>query len=109
MHDILLALAALWLLVLYLAWFLRICLRFHWALIVAMVVVIFGPGVFLAAAPLGLLAMMSFFHAFQKWEPLRGLFAIPRWPRAPIFRGPGKRRAREFREPMPWLRGPNSY
>jgi hypothetical protein len=110
-NSILLGLAVVWLLVFYLAWFLRICFRFHWVLILAMVLLVAGPALFLMLAPFGLIFVMGFFFAFERWEPLRGLFAIPRWPRAPIYRGPGRRRARarEFREPMPWLRGPNSY
>jgi len=50
-----------------------------------------------------------FFFAAARWEPTRGLFRLPDWPRAPRMRGPGKRRWREFREPAPWSRGPSSF
>ena len=50
-----------------------------------------------------------FFYAAFSWEPVRGLFRQPRWPRRPLMRGPGKRKRREFSEPMPWTRGPSSF
>ena len=43
------------------------------------------------------------------WADYGRLYAAPRWPRTPFRRGPGKRRPREFKEPMPWYRGPNSF
>jgi hypothetical protein len=50
-----------------------------------------------------------FFYATTRWEPLRGVFQTPEWPRVPWMRGPGKNRPRSFREPMPWDRGPFTY
>ena len=43
------------------------------------------------------------------WDPVRGLFRAPAWPRQPYSRGPQERRRREFREPLPWDRGPGSW
>jgi hypothetical protein len=55
-----------------------------------------------------LLWKLCFFYGLARWDPMRGLFRLPRWPRV-HQRGRGGRRKREFPEPMPWTRGPGSY
>lgn len=52
---------------------------------------------------------LAFFYAASRWDPIRGLFRLPNWPRAAFFRGPGRAGRRVFNEPMPWLRGPTTY
>lgn len=51
---------------------------------------------------------LCFFVALARWEPVRGLFRLPRWPQT-HQRGRGGRRPREFTEPPPWVRGPGTY
>jgi hypothetical protein len=50
-----------------------------------------------------------FFVAAYRWEPMRGMFRAPHWPRAAFMRGPRRNRRREFKEPMLWTRGPSSF
>lgn len=69
-----------------------------------------GFGALLYAGPFGFMFVVLWeLWQFTHWEPVRGLFTMPPWPRSAVLRGPGRRRRREFREPMPWTRGPNSY
>ena len=55
-----------------------------------------------------LLWKLCFFYGLARWDSVRGLYRMPRWPRVDQ-RGRGGRRKREFTEPMPWFRGPGTY
>lgn len=48
-------------------------------------------------------------YFLSRWDPARGLFRLPAWPQQPFSRGPQQRKRREFREPLPWDRGPGSW
>lgn len=48
------------------------------------------------------------FWTAARWEPYGGMFAAPPWPRNPLARG-RRNRLRQFREPLPWGRGPFTY
>jgi hypothetical protein len=97
------------LLTVYLLWrTVETCRRFNlWLL--PLVLLLDASFFFLAPLGFGFLVWkLWFFWATFRWEPVRGLFRLPRWPRTPFTRGPGKRRPREFREPLPWTAGPCS-
>lgn len=84
-----------------------VCLRFgNWVFpVVLMLDFLIGLGRW----PISfLLWKLAFFLALAKWDPMRGLFRLPRWPRI-HQRGRRGRRKREFTEPMPWYRGPGTY
>lgn len=89
------------------------CARWGWK-VVCTVIAVDGVlsltglnGGFLLIGPLSWKVWLL--YADSRWEPARGVFPLPAWPRAPRMRGPGKRRRRLFREPMPWTAGPNTY
>ena len=107
MGPVLAAVAAFALYSYFLVWTFRICERFNaWLLLPVLLIDQALLGVF---PPGYLVWKLWLFYTALKWEPARGLFRLPRWPRGPHMRGPGKRARRQFREPMPWLRGPCSY
>jgi hypothetical protein len=88
-----------------------VCLRFGWWVLVLVLVadaaVLFGSQ---ALAPFSFVFWkMWVFWIANRWWAFGRDFQMPRWPRVTYMRGPGKRRPRRFEEPMPWLRGPNSY
>ncbi|HEU4753520.1 MAG TPA: hypothetical protein VFU47_10475, partial [Armatimonadota bacterium] len=89
-----------------------VCLRFSpWVLpVVLLLDLVVMPLVFAAAQfPVGYMAWkLYFFWVTSRWDPVRGAFRAPRWPRAPLMRGPGRNRPRRFSEPLPWTRGPFS-
>jgi hypothetical protein len=59
--------------------------------------------------PFGYLGWKLWFFWFAfRVDPVRGVFRVPRWPRTPLMRGPGRRRARRFPQPLPWTAGPLS-
>jgi len=84
----------------------RECLQFGaWLIPIVLLINV----VLFFTAPVSFLAwQFCFFYGTARWKPVRGLYRLPRWPRNGM-RGPGGRRRREFREPMPWTRGPGSY
>lgn len=95
------------LVVLWLGLTIAVCLRFNAWLIPVALGLDFLVG--LTGSPVALLMWkLCFFYGMARWDPLRGLFRMPRWPRM-WLPGSGGRRKREFREPMPWTRGPGSY
>lgn len=52
---------------------------------------------------------LSFLYFAWRWEPLRGMYHAPRWPRRRHARGPRRTENRQFQEPSPWDRGPCSF
>jgi hypothetical protein len=84
-----------------------VCLRFN-AWLIPVVFVLDGI-VALSWSPFAFIMWkLCFFYGAMKWDPVRGMFRLPKWPRT-YLRGPGGRRRREFREPLPWYRGPGSF
>lgn len=84
-----------------------VCLRFNAWLILAVFLIDFA--LLLTGSVVGFLIwQLCFFYGMARWEPFRGMYRLPKWPRMHL-RGPGGRRRREFPEPMPWTRGPGSY
>lgn len=98
--------------VLYLGWrTIAAALRFGpWMVPVVLVVdfvIVAASGSFFPL-PLLLWKMLLLYTA-ARWGPLLNLFRLPAWPRVSYMRGPGRRRKRQFREPMPWFRGPCTW
>lgn len=85
-----------------------VCYRFNnWLF---WVVLVMDHVALIAGSVVGLAVWkLLFFYAASRWDPVRGLFRLPKWPRPAYFRGPGRAGRRVFNEPMPWLRGPTSY
>jgi hypothetical protein len=50
-----------------------------------------------------------FFFMASRLDPVRGLFRMPRWPRAGQMRGARRPRYRRIPEPSPWDRGPFTH
>lgn len=67
------------------------------------------PGAIAAPAMGHIIYKCWFFYLVSRWEIGRGLFNVPAWPRELITRGSRRRRHRQFREPLPWTRGPGSW
>ena len=83
------------------------CLRFNAWLVPIVLVLDFL--ILCTKSPIAFLMWkLCFFYGMVKWDPVRGLYRLPKWPRM-TMRGRGGRRRREFAEPMPWTRGPGSY
>ena len=90
-----------------------VCLRFSpWVLPTVLVLDFVVMPLFFAVvgfAPGYIVWKLWFFWTALRWEPIRGVFRLPRWPRTQHMRGPGQRAPRDVREPMPWTAGPFTH
>jgi hypothetical protein len=85
-----------------------VCLRFGAWTIPVVFLLDFLAGL-VGHVPGFLIWNLGFFYGASRWDPVRGMFRLPRWPRAPYMRGARRPRHRRIDEPMPWDRGPFSY
>jgi hypothetical protein len=106
MDSVLLVLAGLMLYLFFMWRTVSVCRRFR--LWVLPVVLLFDHALLFLLPYAFIPWKLWFFWAMFRWEPVRGLFRLPRWPRTHFARGPGRRGPRQFSEPMPWQAGPVS-
>jgi hypothetical protein len=111
MDDARVGLAFLLVSLYFIVWIIRVLLRVPWWWTPVIVLVLIGsPLLATGIWPLPFIWFnIWFFLIAGRWESLGSYYRTPKWPRVPFRRGPGRRRPRDFREPLPWSRGPCSY